>query len=222
MLVVGNTISDVRQGVYFTPTQRNVPSGAGADPRPQFDTDYFNYIARNTITRSTKGVAIETYRNGAGVAPVGYGSAALATVVRENDFSLFEIATTFNSTYRNYVIGVDADWQYRAADLTIFEDNTYFTGGDPDAELTGVRTFSGFSGTTFDTIIRNNHFEGLPDAATSVNSRRRVRRDCSTTSGTASPRSTPGRCRAWCWNSRRAWCGWPGTATTRPRPTRTT
>jgi len=153
------------------PTQRNAPTGQGADVRPQFDTDYFNYIAGNTITRATRGIAVATINYGPGVADVGYGSAQLATVVRDNTFAQMQYSTAHNGAYLNFCVGIEADFQYRAADLTIFENNEYlFTADYTEATgLTGVWTYSSIdAANTFDTIIRNNKFAQLPTSSTGV------------------------------------------------------
>lgn len=150
--IAGNTITDVRRGVYIFPNQRSVTTSANDDPRPRFDTNLFNCICDNTIKNVFDGIAVTTgnYLLENGIVSVGYGSAELGTVVRGNHLQKIHKS----------VLLCETDFDYRAIDLAILEDNKYT--GSPIDGLVGVKlTSSSLGQNTFNVLVRGNDFADL-------------------------------------------------------------
>lgn len=172
VVVMNNTITNVRYGVDMIPHQRDDNIGSVTDPRPQFDTNYFNYVAGNTITNAVHGIAVATTPdvNASGYATVGYGAAHLGSTLRNNTFA--EMKKIFYQNRKSFVIGTQSDFHYRSVDLTIIEDNKYPIHSDPnhteDNGLVGIDLYGGTKN-SFNTIIRKNIFTGLSSKATGVN-----------------------------------------------------
>jgi hypothetical protein len=174
MDIVENTITDVADGIVLYPTQ--VDFALGPDRRPQLATNWFDHVAGNSVTHAFRGISLNVTNPGQREPntdndwvyhTIGYGTAILGSVVRDND--VLDLRDGKNG--RSAVISLDSQLDNRPLDLVIFERNGYAYTAATAAEqaaVTGIRIGADPTATnTYNVVFRANTF-GLAAGGTGV------------------------------------------------------